>query len=473
MKPEKIAELILLTEKENHLFDLKVGDLQIYPYIRMPLYYQLSSLIGEFSNFVIPSRSKIQWINYIIRAFQLSYINYQKSTYAVNPQILFVGTERIDSILKKNIYLSHIMENTQYNYLVMRSCDNSIKDYISDSLSLFDSPLKIKTTLYRRFIFGDRKKNILEISRQLAQYFGKYFGKSLNLEKFIIKYVKHSIVETSIAKEFLKKINPNILIVQNSYTNSHFVCAAKKLGIPVIELQHSLIYNHHLGYSYPNSKPESIDIFPDYLFTFGDYWNSKASYPIKKGKIISVGFPHYDFVQKINIVRVKSNLKNSKSILIISQNTTGDKLFELAKTLSEKLKGHTIFFKLHPKQYDYYEKNKVSVPDNMNIVNKDSYSLYQLFSICAFQIGVFSTAVFEGLSMGIKTIIYKTSGYEFIKDLIDKDFVKLASDVNEVIDYINEDKFNDSDKNIFFKSLAVENINFEISRILSLNKESR
>ena len=45
---------------------------------------------------------------------------------------------------------------------MMRSCDNSIKDYISESSSLFDSPLKIKTALYRRFIFGNRKKYITE-----------------------------------------------------------------------------------------------------------------------------------------------------------------------------------------------------------------------------------------------------------------------------------------------------------------------
>ena len=73
--------------------------------------------------------------------------------------------------------------------------------------------------------------------------------------------------------------------------------------------------------------------------------------------------------------------------------------------------------------------------------------------------------------MGIKTIIYKTSGYEFIKDLIDRDFVKLANDVNEVIEYIDKNQFNESDKNIFFKPLAIENINSEIGKVLS-SKES-
>ncbi len=452
------------------MFNIQIEGMQIYPFLRIPLYYELSRNLGEFSNFVIPSRSKLQSIYYVINAFKFSYINYKKRKSAINPQILFVGTERIDSVLKKNIYLSHIMEKTEYNYLVIQSSDNSIKDNISDSVSLFDSPFKIKTALYRNFIFGNQKKNISELGHQLSGYINKYFGKSFHLEKFIIKQIKHSIVSTSLAKEFLKKINPNIFVVQNSYSNGHLVYAAKKLNIPVIELQHSLIYKYNLAYSYPCSKSGTIDMFPDYFFTFGDYWNDMASYPIKKENIISVGFPHFDYSKKVKTPIKENNYNKAKSILIISQNTTGRKLFELAKILSTRLNDYTIFFKLHPKQYDYYEKNKVALPMNMKMINKNSYTLYQLFSLCSFQVGVFSTAIYEGLSMGIKTIIYKTSGYEFMSDLIERDFVRLASDVDEIIQYIKNNQFKESGKNIFFKSLAVKNINSEIDKILSANK---
>ena len=58
--------------------------------------------------------------------------------------------------------------------------------------------------------------------------------------------------------------------------------------------------------------------------------------------------------------------------------------------------------------------------------------------------------------------------YEFTQDLINKDFVKLAVNANEVIDHINKDKFNHPEKNLFFKSSGVKNINSEINKILSV-----
>jgi hypothetical protein len=64
---------------------------------------------------------------------------------------------------------------------------------------------------------------------------------------------------------------------------------------------------------------------------------------------------------------------------------------------------------------------------------------------------VYSTALYEGLTLDCKTIVFDLPGNEYMKDLIDQDIAKLVSNKDEAIDCIRYFKSKQFNKNYFFK----------------------
>ncbi|MBO6104425.1 MAG: hypothetical protein J6O99_00830, partial [Methanobrevibacter sp.] len=71
-----------------------------------------------------------------------------------------------------------------------------------------------------------------------------------------------------------------------------------------------------------------------------------------------------------------------------------------------------------------------------------------------YQIGAFSTAIYEGLAFNCKTFIIDVPGVEYLDDLIDKDIVKRVKSSEELINYINNGNISiqEYDKDYFFKN---------------------
>jgi hypothetical protein len=94
-----------------------------------------------------------------------------------------------------------------------------------------------------------------------------------------------------------------------------------------------------------------------------------------------------------------------------------------------------ISYKLHPAEYFSYKKysaySKLSEYENVTFCL--DCNLYQLMSVSKIQIGVFSTALFEGLAFSCKTYLLNLNGIEYMKDLLDAEYAKILSS-DEIFD---------------------------------------
>ncbi|MDL2271193.1 CDP-glycerol glycerophosphotransferase family protein, partial [Methanobrevibacter sp. OttesenSCG-928-I08] len=262
-------------------------------------------------------------------------------------------------------------------------------------------------------------------------------------------------------KEYLKLFKlkqPKQIFVVVAYENNAVVKAAKDLNIEVIEIQHGTISKYHLGYSYPNKtrcfngKLEEIAYFPDKLLSFGDYWNNSSYFPISREHIISIGFPYFESNTK-NYMGVN---KESNKILFISQGVIGKYLSKFAFELGEKLSSYEIIYKLHPGEYSSWRENykyllDASKLDNFKVIDNNNTPLYQLFAESNYQIGVFSTAIYEGLSFNCKTFVLDFPGVEYLDDLVDDGFICKINSVNELIQNIETFAPKNYNKDFFFK----------------------
>jgi len=87
--------------------------------------------------------------------------------------------------------------------------------------------------------------------------------------------------------------------------------------------------------------------------------------------------------------------------------------------------------------------------------------LYELFAKSDYQVGAFSTAIYEGLAFDCKTFIIDVPGTEYLDDLINKNIVKKVKNSEEMIENLDNLDLKEYDKNYFFKDYD-ENIFKEI-----------
>lgn len=297
--------------------------------------------------------------------------------------------------------------------------------------------------LYRKNIDRNKAKYFKELEDKLKIE----FKTDIEILSIVKRYDQLYNYKVKQFTRLLQKVNPKILFIVVGYGRETLIHAAKKLHIPVVELQHGMLSEYHLGYDVSSGEKED---FADYFFSFGPAWGRMANFPIPQEKIIPIGYQYLN-----NAIDKYKNVKKKNQVIFLSQGTIGDRLSKFAvKLISNLSLDIKIFYKLHPGEYlrwktEYkdlyaaYEKGYISV------IAGDDPPLYQIMAESKWQIGVNSTALFEGMAFKCKTFVVNLPGIEDIKNMIESKRFFLVQDPKEInfnynsddIDYSNDDYF--------------------------------
>jgi len=282
----------------------------------------------------------------------------------------------------------------------------------------------------------------------------KHTNVDIDLETIITRRLGFRKVRYPFYRLMLKRIRPKVAVVITGYHNTDFVEAAKSLSIPVIELQHGAISQYHPGYSYPNGLGGK-QIFPDWFFAFGDYWAELVDFPLDKDRVVSMGFPYLDEEMK-----KYSDVPRKKQIVFISQSPIGEKLSKFAETLSTIEHGYKLVYKLHPLECEgWQERYPWLVNADIDVISDSKTSLYKLFAESEIQVGVFSTAIYEGLAFGLATFLLDVPGVEYFNSLIESGVAAKVSSALEFAEFIkHRPDFTKFDQQQFFRQNAKNNI---------------
>ena len=460
---DHISKKIIEVERQFNLFEVEYKGVKIYQFIRLSLFSEIAKQTNYYG-----TRYSSSWTDILKNVHHhLKHAAFINDLVGIRkyPVVLVESPRKV--LINNNykeIYSSDIISSLsletciiKYPYMGRFYKEDNKSNYIY--YDYFVCKQKLKEIFH---LFTDEG---LKEAKYIANSFEKVFEKKLNILRFIKKSIIKAYWKCLIAKSLLAKIKPRILIVVDGSICGHFVWAARTLSIPSIELHHGNISKCHLSYHYPYTKKESVEIFPDYLLTFGAFWNTAADFPIYSGNIKAIGFHHFNYLRS----KFKNLRKRNKQILFISQRSIGKRLWPVALTLSDKLPDYSVIFKLHPNQYVDWQKEfsllSNPLPSNMTITTGEEPGLYQLLAESCCQVGVFSTALYEGLGFGLKTIIMKLPGWQYMKPVINSTNIKIASNVEQLADYIKTKECSTIDSEKFFKSGALENAQEEIMRI--------
>ena len=201
-------------------------------------------------------------------------------------------------------------------------------------------------------------------------------------------------------------------------------------------MQHGVISKYHMGYYFPFDC--SIPYFPNKLVLFGRYWAESTNLPINNKQIIQ----HFSQISKQE--KNDSHTNKVEAVLFISQASIGDKLSRVATSFANNNEVEC-YYKLHPSEFGNWKSKYPELAESADkariVVIKNEKSIYELFGICNYVVGVYSTAIYESLMHGCKTFLVNIEGYQYMDYLIQNGYVRLLTDkfsFNDLKDFSNK-----------------------------------
>ena len=398
-------------------FIIKEKDLMIWPLIRWRV---LSYLIRKRKNLTIAQagHTKLSLKNFRYIYNSLKYaphrlnkryniFYYVSARGRLNNKNFNIGADYYSSLLPKTLVID---ASYRGHYYIPDNTDNfAIGEY---------GELKAFFLYQIKRLFSKKKNHSIEIfieflktKDNIEEDFAEKVRKQLYY--FYHGYDYYRVYITNV----FKKLNPKVIFVLSaSYGGfiSILLKIAKENGIITGEFQHGNISESHMAYNYGDAIFESehyIKHLPDYILTFGDYWNDKIKIPSKK---ITIGNPHfYESIKKYKDIKEQKD-----SILIISQGDITDKFVKIAKYLSEELQNYRILFKLHPGEVPFEGRYK-ELYKYANIELAKSGDIYEYIAHFENIVACYSTTIFEALGFNKKLFILNNKlSEEFIPENI-------------------------------------------------------
>lgn len=260
--------------------------------------------------------------------------------------------------------------------------------------------------------------------------------------------------------KMVKTVDPKIIIEAVYYNFENMVMneVAHNLGIKVIEFQHGVTGRDHCAYNFGSST--AVKQLPDEVLFFSDAWANSVRLPSYVERK-SVGFHHFDEMREKYKIQEERN-----GIIFISSGTVGDSLSRFAveaiKYIKENNLRYELIYKLHPGEYSSWrEKYPWLEKSDINVVDNNEVHLYELFSRSIAQVGVYSTAIFEGIGYNLKTYILDNDNIDYVDILYDYSAAKLVSNVSEIFTSM-QDSSSMCGALVFWKPNAKDNVFYEI-----------
>lgn len=461
-----ITEQFYEFEKKYDLFNKKINGVYFWEVIRFKVLNNIYLEKGLFNkphdkipNSFLSELSRIPWF---IRGLTINNPFFSKQK-----DLIIIGHQRRKKMrdgLWWDIYTDTFLNKLKISYLIMEEAHKKKHFLPSKSLNLkyyevFEGILKILLFCSPKIkINYTDSKYLTELQSIIMLEFG--IKKKPDLKVF--QYLNKRKLLVPLLTYLFKKIKPKVIIVIVYYGRHHIIEAAKNLNIPVVELQHGMISKYHAAYNYPKLS-RSSKFIPDYIFTFGNYWNNFIKLPISSKKIISCGYPFFEQQKALY-----SKVHKKKQIVFLSQGTIGKKLSLFASKVAKNLdKEYSIVFKYHPGEYSRDYNTILNQPNIKSIKNEKP--LYEILAESEMQIGVNSTSIIEGIGMQVpKTAILDWSGHEYLKKLINHKNIRKISSVESVYEFIKLDIKNHYlfKTERFFTHNSIDNIIKNLKQIL-------
>lgn len=425
----KVCEIVWNVERTHRLLELELDGVKCWQSGRMRLFYQLCETAGLYER----PHDKVAGLAKTFRQLW--------NTVAHNPfltprgaDVLVVPHERtkrvggdladiysadyVDALKTTGKRVVVLERATTFGHLDAPRGGGNPR---TDALSLLNA--LCRTVVPSPFISEEKAARIEAVENELDTIFGIRF----ELKTRLVQETRRFKAHFRSWRRLLLHLQPKEVVVVVGYGLTPLIGAAKDMGIPVTEIQHGVIGRYHMGYSYPDlDRP--LAYFPDRFLSWGPYWTKNVHFPLPESAIEYIGFSYFR-TARMSYQQVE---KVPKRIVVISQGTIGPALADLLWRNRGALESYDVHYKLHPGEYKRWRSYEglVALSALPNVEILQAADLYRLMAEAEFQIGVYSTALYEGIAFGCRTVLCDLPGIEYMQGLTAQYHVPICSDVN-------------------------------------------
>ncbi|SFG17554.1 hypothetical protein SAMN04488063_1663 [Halopelagius inordinatus] len=463
-----ISERFLTLEEDLNLFESRIDGVRFWEYIRSEVHQEIlerTGLIGRVhTEKGVTVRERLKGVYLWARN-----LVYKSSFFGEERDMLFFGHPRRkleEDGLWWDLYCDPILDTLELDYRYIeydyqldhaspaKTEDRDFVDFINYSGTIW------KTVRPNTLSEGDAK--LLET---VSEEIENRFDCSIDIEGKVRDALADREVTYPLYKLLLRRVDPEVVITVVSYGKESFIEACDAYDVPVVELQHGTINQYHMGYSFRGERTKRT--FPDYFFSFGSFWTGSVELPLPKSHIFDIGYPYLE-----GQFRKYSGVEPTGSIIFISQGSIGERLSKFALEVNELVGAEReVVYKLHPGEYDRWrDEYPWLVDSDITVVDEERPSLYRLFAEAAVQVGVYSTAVYEGMIFELQTYLVDLPGVEYMEGLLTEDHVKLVGEPSEVV--VNGDGSREFDVDRYFTPNPINNFNEALDAILRKENQS-
>lgn len=229
----------------------------------------------------------------------------------------------------------------------------------------------------------------------------------------------------------LDRVQPRLLlnVVHYNWPALALTDRAHRRGLAVAELQHGTVSPEHIAYNTASGTRSSTT--PDYFLSFGEFWSDMvAGLGLPAAHAPPIGFSWLE--NRISEVRRAP----TKALLVLSQRSIGVELSRLAVEAAKLLVPHgwRVVYRLHPGEVgDYRERMPwlVTAPLEVSDTRAD---LYGQFGEAGAQLGVYSTALFEGVAFSLPTLVARLPGSDALASLVRFGGARFVDGPEQVVD---------------------------------------
>ena len=442
-------------ELKHSLFDVQIEGVPLWERIRFQVFREIEQQNGGGRAHTDVGNS---WWDYArgARLF-LQNLVIKNPYFSEESDIMFVGHHRrkqLDDSDWWDIYCDPLHEAGDYDYTHFE------KDYMlthstparTENIRYLDlieqaSNIQRLLNLNQPTIPPESEDKLRNIRRRIQSQ----FGASVDVVSIARNALHERRAKLSLYKRLLQRVDPELVVLVVSYGRETFIEACKSQDVPVVELQHGVVHEHHFGYSF--SGPRTKTTFPDYFLAFGEFWKESVEFPIPDSRVIPVGYPFLE-----QSIEEYSKTESTDKMVFISQGTVGKELSNFALEVERHPNfDYDIVYKLHPGEYDRWRTEYPWLKNADFEIVQNEKRLYRLFSEAIAQVGVGSTAIYEGLAFDLNTFLYDCPGAEALQPLVDDGVATLISSPDELPTNLGNAK-PDFDRSYYFAEEPIEQI---------------
>lgn len=460
MSVERICSVFWDVETRLSLLSWKVAGIFPWPLLRMQIYYDLTQQVGlfdsphpTFRSQAAAARAKVSADAAFEEAWKVQERKYWvwKLLSLPGKALSWTGAARILGWPKQKqperdglVIATRRVNGTEPYTQALR------KELAAGALvldrALDDKPVEGSLDLiafedlFRRRYRLRKPPELTPEDLRLCEAIREAFSKALGIDVGDIAPMCRSRVAGFLAQvkgfDMLFALNPvKTLFLTNAYsiTATAALICARRHGAHIVELQHGFISPYHLGYSWPG-RPD-VPYKPDELWCFGDFWHETTPLPGQtRARVIGAPYVH-------ELAKLGDGTRSENLVVFTSQGVIGKRLFEIALETARRRPDKEVIFRLHPSEaledYEAALQAAGTKPANFALSHKNP-NIFALLSKTAIQIGAFSTTLFEGMSLGCRTVVIDLPGCEYMRPAVQKGDVLFVRDVDELVAKLDE-----------------------------------